>query len=139
MENKIKHLEMIESIIQRLATNSFQLKGWALTLVGLIGSIAGAGSDKRFVVLAFIPLLAFWFLDTYYLQLERKFRALYRQVSKLNDNNIDFSMDLDQFTYSPEEARKVCYCSCLFSRTEGVFYLGICAAMAGVIVGLMVF
>ena len=28
MENKIKHLEMIEHIIERMAKNSFQLKTW---------------------------------------------------------------------------------------------------------------
>lgn len=33
MENKIKHPEMIESIIERMGSNSFQLKGWAVTLV----------------------------------------------------------------------------------------------------------
>ena len=27
-EKKIKHLEMIEAIIERMAKNSFQLKGW---------------------------------------------------------------------------------------------------------------
>lgn len=33
MENKIKHPEMIESIIERMGSNSFKLKGWAVTLV----------------------------------------------------------------------------------------------------------
>ena len=31
MDNKIKHLEMIEAIIERMANNSFLLKGWAIT------------------------------------------------------------------------------------------------------------
>jgi len=31
-QNKIKHLEMIEAVIERMAKNSFQLKGWAMTL-----------------------------------------------------------------------------------------------------------
>jgi len=33
MENKIKHLEMIQGVINRMASNSFALKGWAVTLV----------------------------------------------------------------------------------------------------------
>ena len=33
MENKIKHPEMRESNIERMGSNSFQLKGWAVTLV----------------------------------------------------------------------------------------------------------
>lgn len=36
MENKIKHLEMIEHIIERMAKNSFQLKTWTMTLVAAI-------------------------------------------------------------------------------------------------------
>ena len=33
MENKIKYLEMIQSVINRMANNSFCLKGWTVTLV----------------------------------------------------------------------------------------------------------
>jgi len=33
MENKVKHLEMIQAVIARMATNSFMFKGWAVTLV----------------------------------------------------------------------------------------------------------
>ncbi|SDX73720.1 hypothetical protein [Salimicrobium album] len=32
-EEKIRHLEMIQPIISRMAANSFYLKGWAVTLV----------------------------------------------------------------------------------------------------------
>ena len=73
MENKIKHLEMIENVIQRMAGNSFHLKGWAVTIVGIIGGFSANMCDKRFFVLAFVPLVMFWFLDAFYLQLERKY------------------------------------------------------------------
>jgi len=33
MEAKLKHLEMIQDVIKRMASNSFLLKGWSLTLV----------------------------------------------------------------------------------------------------------
>ena len=38
MDNKIKHLELIQGIINRMAGNSFMLKGWAVTLVAGIFS-----------------------------------------------------------------------------------------------------
>ena len=47
-EKKMKHLEMIEGVIERMGNNSFQLKGWAVTLVALVGALASQGSDKRF-------------------------------------------------------------------------------------------
>ena len=33
MENYRKHLEIIQGVINRMASNSFSLKGWAVTLV----------------------------------------------------------------------------------------------------------
>lgn len=69
-EKKIKHIEMVEAIIERMARNSFQLKGWSMTLITLVGAISAQGSDKRFIVLAFIPNLGFWILDSFYLQQE---------------------------------------------------------------------
>ena len=48
-ENKIKHLEMIENIIERMAKNSFQLKTWAVTLVTLVGALGTKEADKRFM------------------------------------------------------------------------------------------
>lgn len=32
MDNKLKHLELIQGVINRMASNSFKLKGWAVTL-----------------------------------------------------------------------------------------------------------
>lgn len=59
-EKKIKYIEMIETIIERMAKNSFQLKGWSMTLIALVGAISAQGSDKRFILLAFIPIIGFW-------------------------------------------------------------------------------
>ena len=36
MEAKLKHLEFIQGAINRLATNSFQMKGWSVVLVAAI-------------------------------------------------------------------------------------------------------
>ena len=36
MEQKLKHLEFIQGVINRLATNSFQMKGWSVVLVAAI-------------------------------------------------------------------------------------------------------
>lgn len=129
VEKKMKHLEMIEEVIERMGNNSFQLKGWAVTLVALVGALASQGSDKRFFLLAFIPLFSFWFLDSYYLQMERKYKVLYKRVSKKNDNEIDFDMDTHSVTYSENEAKSICFCSCLFSKTEWPFYLIIVGAV----------
>jgi len=121
-EKKMKHLEMVEGIIERLGNNSFQLKGWAVTLVSIIGALSAQGSDRRFFLLSFLPLVAFWLLDSFYLQKERKYRILYKNISAKEENNIDFNMDTQNIIMSGEEASRICYFKCLFSITEVLFY-----------------
>lgn len=121
MDNKIKHLEMIESVIQRMADNSFKLKEWTVAMVGIIGALSAQGTDKRFFLLVSIPMLAFWFLDSLYLQLERKYRELYNYVREKQEE-IDFSMDISKLSSENNTLR---YIECLFSKTEAGFYIPI--------------
>jgi hypothetical protein len=132
-DNKVKHLEMIEVVIDRMGHNSFQLKGWAVALMSIVGALAAKGSDKSFMLLGLIPLIAFWFLDSYYLQLERKYRVLYERIRNKGENDIDFDMSLKHLSYENDaEAKKCCICSSLFSFTEVAFYIVIAVAFVTV-------
>ena len=128
-EKKIKHLEMIEAIIERMAKNCFQLKGWAMTLVALVGTLGAQGSEKKFMLLAFIPVIGFCFLDAFYLQQERKYKQLYKNVAKKDENDIDFNMDTRLVTGNADEMKRLCFCQCLFSISVIVFYGVIAVAM----------
>lgn len=121
MENKIRHLEMIQGIINRMASNSFYLKGWTVTLVAGIFAISAKDSEKAFFLISYIPIFIFWGLDSYYLQLERKYRNLYKKVSKMKENDIDFSMGITEDLFD----RKTKYLSCLISVTEILFYISL--------------
>lgn len=95
-DEKVKHLEFIQGVINRLANNSFLIKGWVITL-----TIAGLGfyfSQEKSAIL-FILLfvsLSFWFMDSYYLRQERLFRRLYSDV--VNDKiKQTFSMDISKY------------------------------------------
>lgn len=122
MDNKIKHLEMIENVIERMAKNSFQLKGWAMTLVTLVGALGAKESDKRFMFLAFVPIVGFWILDAFYLQQERKYRALYRSVCEIEPDKIDFNMNKRLVKYTDEEKKRNRFFNCLKSTSVSVFY-----------------
>ena len=78
--NRLKHLDFIQSVIGRLAGNSFVIKGWAITVAAAIFGFALNSSNTLLVVAAVIPTVAFWVLDTYFLRTERLFRALYDEV-----------------------------------------------------------
>ncbi len=71
MVYKVKHLEVNESIIERIGNNSFQLKGWAVTLVSIIGVLAAKETDRKFFLLAFIPLVHFGSLIHFIYNLKR--------------------------------------------------------------------
>ncbi len=122
MENKIKHLEMIQEVIQRMAHNSFQLKGWAVTLIGVVGALCGAQDDKRFFLLAFIPALAFWGLDAFYLQVERKYTVLFKNVTQIKEEEVDFNMDTRRINVPEEDKKRIKFLNCVKSKTEIWFY-----------------
>lgn len=122
-EKKIKHLEMIEKIIERMASNSFKLKGWAVTLVSIIGTIVSNAADKRFFWLVSVPIVAFWILDAFYLKTERKYKDLYREIA-VSEKDVDFKMDTTEL--SMKENLKAFFKS-FISCTESVFYGSIIA------------
>lgn len=118
MENKQKHLEFIQAIINRMANNSFLLKGWAVTLIAALFAIFVKDLNKAYICIAYLPVLTFWTLDAYYLSQERSFRLLYDYVRQRSESEIDFSMFTNQFT----SARNSWGCS-LLSKTLLSFYL----------------
>lgn len=94
---KIKHLEMIQGIVNRLASNSFSLKGWSVAIVTALFALSAPDSNELFVQLAFFPAVIFWLLDGYYLWQERLFRKLYDAVREEEEAKIDFSMRTEPF------------------------------------------
>ena len=83
-EPNVEHLKMIQGVITRMASNSFLLKGWCVTLVAALLVLATKDADKEaaklFVSVGWFPVLVFASLDMYYLWQERLFRALYRKA-----------------------------------------------------------
>lgn len=93
MDRKLKHLDFIQGVINRLSTNSFLLKGWSVVLISALFALSAGNSNVKFIILAYIPAVAFWGLDGYFLSLERAYRKLYEKVRVLNADEIDFSMN----------------------------------------------
>jgi hypothetical protein len=77
-----------------MAANSFLLKAWAVTLVAALFALGiSTTSDRNYVFIAYLPALAFWTLDAYYLRQERLFRHLYDAVRIKDEKDIDYSLD----------------------------------------------
>ena len=54
----MKHMEMIQGVINRMASNSFALKGWTVTLVAGIFALASKDADKMYFLVAYVV----WYL-----------------------------------------------------------------------------
>src|SRR5712692_9978631 len=97
MDSKLKHLEFVQSVVSRMAGNSFLLKGWSVTLAAALFALSAKDANPRLIAIAYYPILVFWLLDGYFLSQERLFRALYDKVRKTPESEIDFSMDTGEF------------------------------------------
>lgn len=90
-----KDLEFIQNIIDRLANNSFKIKGWSITLIVVV--LLFRTRDLHLLV-AFIPLFGFWILDAYYLKLERRYRSMYEDARTGNQERDQFEMDASEYS-----------------------------------------
>jgi hypothetical protein len=85
-----KELDLIQSIISRMASNSFQCKGW---MIGILSFLLAFNKDTFFgnplLVLGLLfPIFIFWYLDGFFLYTEQRYRDLYQDTVKkrLGDN-----------------------------------------------------
>ena len=124
VDRKIKHLEFIQGVINRLASDSFRLKGWSVVLVSAL-FVLSAREGRLLVSTAFVPVFVFWGLDGYFLWQERLFRALYDHVRVLGEDQVDFSMNVR----AAGTGRAPTWLGATFSRTLLSFYAALAAAV----------
>jgi hypothetical protein len=119
VSNKQKHLEFIQNVISRMASNLFFLRGWTITLIAALFAffVKEADNNPLYIYIAYPPALICWILDGYFLAQERLFRALYDHVRKLDERNIDFSMETKPF----QNKRFTNWFFCMFAPTLRIF------------------
>lgn len=83
------HLGILQSVIQRMAVNSTSSKAWCITIVSAILVLVADKQKPDYALIALIPTFLFMCLDSYYLALEKGFRASYeRFVRKLHAGSL---------------------------------------------------
>lgn len=116
--DKIKHIEMVQNIINRMNTNSFQIKSMVITIVAALMAIYATNKNQAFVLVAIVPTLIFWFLDAFYLMQERKFRGLYNNIiSQTNEQYQPFEMNINSY-----KGEKYAFRKTFISTTIIAFY-----------------
>ena len=79
-ETQIRHLEMIQAVISRIAGYSSEHKNYCITLVTAAGGLAAALQKPWVVAITLLPIIAFSLLDSRFLVVERRYRALFDRV-----------------------------------------------------------
>lgn len=135
MDNKkIKHLEFIQSTITRMNQNSFQIKGWMITLVSALLALYASSEKVVYILIAIVPAIVFWLLDAYYLQQERRFRGVYNDVAGLSPDDSRINVREFEMPIQKYQCGKYCYFNVLFSRTifplYGIVIVGLVVAFA---------
>ena len=83
------HLSIMQAVIQRMSGNSASCKAWCITLVAAIFVVVSDKGRPQYTLIAVVPTLLFFVLDSYYLALERSFRNTYEDfVNRLHEGSI---------------------------------------------------
>ena len=68
-----QYLMMMQENITRMAKNSANCKTWMTTIVTAFFALGCRIEELNgWMLFSFIPVFIFWYLDTFYLQMERK-------------------------------------------------------------------
>ncbi len=125
-EKKIAHLNLIQGVISRMGGNLFYLRGWVITLIaGILVLLFKFDSGKLPIFFLAIIVVIFWCYDGYFLSLERMYRKLYDKVREMNENDVDFSMNIGDFRKDWDNS----ILACIFSPTLRYFYIPLLIAI----------
>jgi len=118
-----KEIDLIQGIINRMANNSFLLKGWLVSLLAIIIALTKDSiivtKSIYFGIILLLLILAFWYLDAFFLHKERCYRKLYDWVIENRTNTDDYLYNLN---YTRFEKQVSCVFRIMFSKTLIVFY-----------------
>lgn len=121
IEELHKEIDLIQGCINRMANNSFLLKGWLVSIIAVILALSPDELNKFIVAVTMILVtISFWYLDAFFLRTEKLYRKMYDWVlEKRREGKKDFQYDLNphRFNNQVENIVKV-----MFSKTLKWFY-----------------
>ncbi len=116
------HLSTLQSIIQRIAGNGASAKSWCATLVSAIVGFALNNGERKYVLISVIPVVLFFYLNCYYLAIEKDFLHSYNGfVKKLHSGELqkhDLFVFHGKFTWTH-------FLAAVKSPSVWIFYSGV--------------
>ena len=118
-----KEIDLIQSVINRMAHNSFMLKGWLVTILVAVLALTKdtllTNNTEYLSLILILPLVVFWYLDAFFLHKERCYRKLYDWVitNRMKTNEHMYSLNYKRFEKEVDNI----FCI-MFSKTLFPFY-----------------
>ena len=93
-----KEIDLIQACINRMAQNSFIVKGWTITLITVILALLPEKIDLRLLcAIVIVATVCFWYLDAFFLRTERLYRWKYEWVIANRPKSEEYCYDLNPY------------------------------------------
>jgi hypothetical protein len=127
-----KLLGYLQNIIERLATTSVAVKGWAITVTSAFLGFGIKDAKPTIVYVALVPIVCFWLLDAGLLAAERNFRNAFNnllgdpslEVKRLDHAGASFNTFTSAFSTPMLFCVYLLLAGCVVLVGAGIFRLG---------------
>lgn len=93
-----KEIDLIQACIARMANNSFLVKGWLITLMAVVLALLPKTFNiKILCIVGFVACGCFWYLDGFFLKMEKLYRWKYEWVIRNRLEVDSFCYDLNPY------------------------------------------
>lgn len=93
-----KEIDLIQACITRMANNSFLVKGWLITLIAVVLALLPETFNiKILCIIGLVVCGCFWYLDGFFLKMEKLYRWKYEWVICNRLTNDAFCYDLNPY------------------------------------------
>lgn len=130
VDNEVLHkeIDLVQACINRMANNSFLLKGWLVSIIVVILALLPEKINGVAIgILTTIIILIFWYLDSIFLMLEKLYRKKYEWIIKerLEGNKL-YLYDLNPYNknmWLSYDKKDTSILASMFSKTIVLFYI----------------
>lgn len=93
-----KEIDLVQSCINRMAQNSFIVKGWLVSLITVVLVLLPENFDIRgLCIIGFFITLCFWYLDAFFLKMENLYKLKYEWIIKNRLGSNMYCYDLNPY------------------------------------------
>ncbi len=93
-----KEIDLIQGCINRMAQNSFIIKGWLISLIAVVLALLPEKFNVKILcTVGLLITICFWYLDGFFLKVEKLYRWKYAWVIVKRRDTTEWSYDLDPY------------------------------------------